>query len=246
MWNPDQYERFKTERKQPFLDLLALVEKRPRMRVIDLGCGTGELTSELHDHLDATETIGIDNSQSMLAKAKKADGLTFQFGQIETFTPLGKFDLIFSNAALHWVRDHRAVFKRLTSFLNPNGQIAIQMPANDDHPSHATAAEVAKEFGDEPRHDPLLAVDEYARLLYSLGLKRQNVRMQIYGHELESAASVVEWVKGTLLTDYEKRLGARYPEFLERYTDVLLPRLGDARPFFYTYKRVLIFGQNGV
>ena len=91
-----------------------------------------------------------------------------------------------------------------------------------------------------------LPVERYAALLHRLGFARQNVRMQIYGHELESAESVIEWVKGTLLTDYEKRLGTRYPEFLSRYKETLLPRLGGARPFFYTYKRVLIFGQNRV
>jgi trans-aconitate 2-methyltransferase len=147
---------------------------------------------------------------------------------------------------LRYAAAYRTLLARLASFLAPNGQIAIQMPANDEHPSHATAAEVAQDFGVEPRHDPLLPIDEYARVLYALGFKRPNVRMQIYGHELESAAAVIEWVKGTLLTDYEKRLGPRYPEFLSRYKAALLPRLGDARPFFYTYKRVLIFGQNRV
>jgi trans-aconitate 2-methyltransferase len=262
-WNPDQYERFKAERKQPFADLLALVERHPHMRVLDLGCGTGELTRELHETLGARETIGVDNSETMLAKAKAfgGDGVRFERADIETFasqSPLpasgervpkageGPFDLIFSNAALHWVRDHHSLLTRLAGFLAPNGQIAIQMPANDDHPSHATAAEVARSFGIEPRHDPILPIDEYARLLYSLGFRRQNVRMQVFGHELESAESVIEWVKGTLLTDYEKRLGARYPQFLAEYSKSLLPRLGTAKPFFYTYKRVLILGKDRV
>jgi trans-aconitate 2-methyltransferase len=251
MWNPDQYERFKAERRQPFLDLLALVERRPDMRILDLGCGTGELTRELHETLAARETIGVDNSETMLAKAKAgglkpASTLGFRLGDIESFADDQPFDLIFSNAALHWVRDHHATLTRFAVFLARNGQIAIQMPANDDHPSHATAAEVAQSFGIEPRHDPLLPIDEYARLLYSLGFRHQNVRMQVYGHELPSAESVIEWVKGTLLTDYEKRLGTRYPEFLTAYSKELLPRLGSAKPFFYTYKRVLILGKDRV
>ncbi len=248
-WNPDQYERFKAERKQPFVDLLALVEHRPNMRVLDLGCGTGELTRELHETLGARATVGVDNSEAMLAKAcsgglKPASTLEFRLGDIESFTADQPFDLIFSNAALHWVRDHHALLKRLAGFLARNGQIAIQMPANDDHPSHATAAEVARSFGIDPRHDPLLPIDEYARVLYALGFRHPNVRMQTYGHELESAESVIEWVKGTLLTDYEKRLGSRYPQFLSEYSKTLLPRLGNSRPFFYTYKRVLIFGKD--
>src|SRR5580700_9159808 len=67
-WDPEQYERFKAERSRPFFDLLALVRPRPGMRVVDLGCGTGELTTELHTRLGARETVGIDSSETMLAK----------------------------------------------------------------------------------------------------------------------------------------------------------------------------------
>ena len=59
-WNPLQYERFREERSQPFYDLLALVRPKPAMSVVDLGCGTGELTRELHVRLAAQSTLGID------------------------------------------------------------------------------------------------------------------------------------------------------------------------------------------
>jgi trans-aconitate 2-methyltransferase len=231
-WNPDQYERFKDERKQPFRDLLSLVEHRPHMRVVDLGCGTGELTRELHEHLGANETIGIDNSETMLLKsgAFGAAMLRFERGDIEAFVADQPFDLIFSNAALHWVPDHPTLFRRLASFLNERGQIAVQMPANDDHPSHAVAAEVAGSFGVAPRDSPVLPVEEYATLLYAIGFKRRHVRLQVYGHELESSASVIEWVKGSLLTDYERRLGNRYPQFLEQYSSRLFAKIGDHTP----------------
>jgi trans-aconitate 2-methyltransferase len=65
-WNPTQYEKFKKERTQPFYDLLNLCEERKSMQVIDLGCGTGELTSLLHSKLNAQKTLGIDLSQNML------------------------------------------------------------------------------------------------------------------------------------------------------------------------------------
>src|SRR5262249_52228670 len=142
-WDPQQYERFRSERKQPFLDLLALVQPRPGMRVVDLGCGTGDLTVELHRTLQARETLGLDSSSSMLAKAPAEPGVRFAEGDIERFRG-GPFDLIFSNAALHWVPDHPALLKRLTAALAPGGQLAVQMPANEEHASHQTAVEVAK------------------------------------------------------------------------------------------------------
>jgi len=242
MWSPEQYTRFAAERKQPFLDLAALVEPRPNMRVVDLGCGTGELTRELYEVLGARATLGIDNSAAMLAKAKPADGIRFEQSTIEEFHG-GPFDLIFSNAALHWVPDHEPLLARLTGLLAPHGQLAVQMPANDEHPSHRIAAEVASDFGVASRPDFILPIERYAQLLHGLGTERQHVRMQVYGHVLPSTDDVVEWVRGALLTHYEAALdAARYAEFLSAYRARLHAALGDQRPYFYTYKRVLLWG----
>ena len=243
-WSPEQYSRFASERKQPFLDLVALVERRPRMRVVDLGCGTGELTRELHETLAAEETVGIDNSETMLLKSGSFEGqmLRFEKGDIEAFVTDRPYDLVFSNAALHWIPDHEELLARLTNVLSTTGQLAIQMPANDDHPSHRIAAELAREFGIAERPDYVLDVARYASLLHRLGYARQHVRLQVYGHRLPGTGDVVEWVRGALLTHYESLLGARFPEFLLAYRDRLLATLGDEHPFFYTYKRVLLWG----
>src|SRR5215207_5832630 len=94
-WNPEQYERFRDERARPFFDLLDLVRPRPGMRVVDLGCGTGELTRELHRRLSAREMMGIDNSPAMLAKsaAFASDSLRFELGDIGACAREGGYDL---------------------------------------------------------------------------------------------------------------------------------------------------------
>lgn len=249
-WNPEQYGRFYDERARPFFDLLDLVQPRPDMRVVDLGCGTGELTRVMHERLAARETLGIDASPAMLAKtaAFAGDGLSFEPGDIATFAADGVYDLVFSNAAIQWVSDHEPLFARLAAALTPTGQLAVQMPANNDHPSHLTAFAVAAEptfrdaLGGYARQWPVLAPEAYATLLHRLGFARQHVRLQVYGHELASREAVIEWVRGSLLTDYEKRLpGDLWPEFLGRYRDRLLPQLDDTRPFFYPFKRVLLW-----
>jgi len=244
MWAPDQYTRFKDERKQPFVDLLSLIERRPRMRVVDLGCGTGELTRELHETLAAEETVGIDNSETMLLKSGRFEGemLRFERGDIEAFVSDRPSDLVFSNAALHWVADHERLLARLTNLLSRTGQLAVQMPSNDDHASHRIAAEVAREFGIAARPDYVLPPERYAELLHRLGYARQHVRLQVYGHLLPESADVVEWVRGALLTHYQSLLGNRFAEYLDAYRARLLAAIGDTRPYFYTYKRVLMWG----
>ena len=245
MWSPEQYERFAAERRQPFDDLVAMIEPRPNMHIVDLGCGTGELTRELHETLSADETVGVDSSETMLLKAGHFEGqmLRFEKGDIEAFVTERPYDLIFSNAALHWVPDHEKLFVRLTNFLAMDGQLAIQMPANDSHPSHSIAAEVGRAFGVAAREDYVLPVEKYAELLHRLGYKRQHVQLQVYGHALPSSEDVVEWVRGALLTHYEAHLTPeRWEEFLRHYRERLRETLGDERPFFYTYKRILLWG----
>ena len=250
-WNPQQYDRFKAERSQPFFDLLALVQPRPGMRVVDLGCGTGGLTTHLCERLQVAACIGVDRSASMLKQAEHlGDGvLSFAAGDLASWSPPFAPDLIFSNAALQWLDDHPALFQRLASLLPVGGQLAVQMPMNFDYPSHV----VARELGEEepfkphlsnPRGPNMLSPEEYAVLLDDLGFGEQLVRLQVYAHHLDSRDQVVEWVKGTLLTDYEARLGPDlYSLFLERYRARLLPRLRDSRPFFYPFKRILLWGR---
>jgi trans-aconitate 2-methyltransferase len=251
-WNPEQYTRFQNERSQPFFDLLALVEPRPSMRVVDLGCGTGELTRLLHDQLKAGSTLGIDSSASMLAKSEAlaGNGLRFAQGNISDFTADHSFDLIFSNAALHWLPDHEALLRQLTAALAAGGQLAVQVPANDDHPTHVIAAQVADEspfreaMRGYRREWPVLKPEAYAVMLNRLGYKRQQVRLQVYGHTLGSRDDVIEWVKGTLLTDYEKRLATDlYADFLRLFRARLLGVLEDTRPYFYPFKRILMWAE---
>jgi trans-aconitate 2-methyltransferase len=251
-WNPEQYERFRAEREQPFHDLVALITRRPAGRVVDLGCGTGLLTAALHHELHAGETLGVDSSDAMLERARAlgVSGVRFVRGDITEWEPDAPADVVFSNAALQWLPDHPALFKRLTGMLAPGGELAVQVPANFDHVSHALAAQVAGEepyasaMGHYVRTFAVLAPEAYATLLHELGFATQTVRLQVYGHVLESVDSVVEWVRGTLLTDYASRLpDALYTQFVERYRERLHASLGDQRPYFYPFKRILLWGR---
>jgi trans-aconitate 2-methyltransferase len=251
-WNPQQYGQFARERSQAFYDLLALVQPREAMRVIDLGCGGGELTRHLHKHVRASHTIGLDKSANMLAQAAKhaSDGVEFRAGDIGTFRTPEKFDLVFSNAALQWVPDPRGVLARLSSWLAEDGQLAIQVPANDDHATHVAAREIAarspyrEALAGWARQFFVLKPEEYAAILNWLGFRQQHVRLQVYGHLLPSREDEIAWVKGTMLTDYQRHMPAEmFARFIEEYRQELLPRLEDDRPHFYPFKRILFWAR---
>lgn len=248
-WDPDQYPRFAREREQPFFDLCSLLETVESPTVVDLGCGDGRLTAELHRRLGAARTTGIDSSPTMLdsARGRAGDQLRFVPGDLSTWHGEG-VDIVLSNAALHWVPDHAAVLGRWRDSLAPGGQLAVQMPTNADHPSHEVVAALAAEWlgagaPPDPVVEHVMAPEWYAQTLYDLGMERQHVRMQVYGHLLGSTADVVEWTKGTSLTRFKPLLEAdRYERFVDEYRRRLVAELGDRRPYFYTFKRILLWG----
>lgn len=264
-WDPAQYDRFKAQRSQPFHDLVALLRPVPAPRVVDLGCGTGELTAGLARTLGPVELLGLDQDAAMLAEAlpRTRGPLRFGCADIGAFAQPGHWDIVLSNAALQWVPGHAAVLARWAASLRPGGQLAVQVPANADHLSHRVAADVAAEepfqaaFG--PAGPPpdavarnVLAPEAYARLLWDLGLREQTVRLQVYPHLLEGPEGVVEWVKGTTLTRFKARLAPEaFDAFLDAYRRRLLQRLAaeeDARagqPYMYAFKRILIWGRLG-
>jgi len=250
-WEPDQYHRFRQQRSAPFFDLLDLLRAVPGGRVADLGCGTGELTVALHQRVGASETIGVDRSVSMLAAAPSEPGVSFVGRDMRDVGDLGPFDIVASNAALQWVPDHAEVLALWSGLLRAGGQLAVQVPANADHPSHQVAAEVAREpefadaFPSGPPPDPVLSVlrpEQYASVLDRLGYAEQHVRLQVYGHRLASSAEVVEWVRGTSLVRFREQLAAPvFDRLVERYRVRLLEVIGEQSPYFYPFKRILLW-----
>lgn len=265
-WDPVRYGQFATERAQPFWDLVELLGPTGGpgfRRGVDLGCGSGELTNELADRLGVDEMVGIDSSDAMLAAARKmcgvhADHVRFARGDIAQWTSRADHDLVIANASLQWVPDHVGVLTRWWAGLAPGGQLAVQVPANADHASHLVAAEVAttepflaafesaSPLGPPP--DPVaanvLAPEQYAVLFDDLGAVDQHVRLQVYPHRLASTASVVDWTQGTTLTRFTKLLDDDLADcFVAAYRERLLDRVGDQAPYFYPFKRILMWGR---
>ncbi|WP_413560683.1 methyltransferase domain-containing protein [Bdellovibrio sp. HCB209] len=253
-WNPNQYEKFKNERSQPFFDLLDFIKPEKFASAIDLGCGTGELTRAMHDRFHPAFTLGMDSSPAMLAKAAEFSSHTISFAQdnIDAWEKPSSFDLIISNAALQWSPGHPALFARLKKSLRSGGQLAVQMPMNHDFPTHILSSAMSYEdrwktalngkVYDKPK--TMLTVEDYASLLFKLGFKEQRVELKVYGHILQSREDVIEWVRGSMLTYFEKNMTAEnYSAFLAEYRERLFAILPDEKPFFYPFKRIFIWAR---
>lgn len=247
-WNPALYSRFEDERTRPARELLARVAlKAPRL-AYDLGCGPGNSTELLTSRWPGAEVIGTDNSETMLASARKRlPGIAFEFSDIATWRPGRTPDLIYANASLQWVLAHENVFPRLFEALAPGGVLAVQMPDNLDEPSHRLMREVASQpcyteiIGDASAvRSRILPASGYYDLLAP---KASNVDVwrTEYQHRMESPASIVEWLRATglksfvdplpaelrtsFLADYEQRIAQAYPARADGNRLLAFPRL---------------------
>jgi len=256
-WDPDQYALFESQRAQPFWDLVALIRTdRPIADLVDLGCGPGVLTAQLCDRLDVDDAVGIDSSPAMLERAAGVgrDRLRFALADIGSWCEPSGYDVVVANASLHWVPDHAATLQRWTASLRPGGQLAVQVPANADQVPYLVAAEVAHEEpflsaldGDPPPDVVAVNVrppEWYARALHDLGFVTQHVRLQVYDHLLPGTDAVVEWLRGTTLTRFFDALPPELHEpFVDRYRAALIDAVGDRRPHFFPFKRILMWAR---
>lgn len=250
-WKPEQYNKFQTERNLPFLDLLSLIKKRKNMKIVDLGCGDGVITKKLHSSLKADFTLGVELSENMLNKAKalSTKKLTFQHKNIEDFEFQEKYDLVFASASLQWVKNHMEIMKKAAQSLAYRGQFAFQLPGNTDYPTHTIGKQIegffAKKFAKDLTHPMgVHKIEEYSELLFRLGFKNQIVRMQVYAHVLPHSKDVLEWVKGTFLTWYQKQLTQEeFTEFLSTYENELFKIIPMQENFYYPMKRILIWAE---
>ncbi len=244
-WDPEQYHKFKEARFAPFEDLFALIKIRKGLTIVDLGCGTGELSRHLADRLPGSTVLGLDSSTTMLEKARqqRSPNLDFALGSIETIS--GQWDLVFSHAAIHWVEDHFSLIPRLFSLVRPGGQLVVQTPANHNHPAHLAIIET---FQEEPFHSalhgwhrtsPVLEIDTYAEILYRSGGKEITVLEKVYPTLMPDSAAIAEWTSGTTLVPYFERLPKElHEEFLDRYKENLR-LLWPTDPVYYTFRRIL-------
>ncbi len=248
-WNPNVYDRFKSERYAPFYDLLALVDTRLNIDVVDLGCGTGELTSFLAEKLPQSMILGVDTSVEMLEKSKAfaADQLFFEQRSIEEQLDRGtSWDLIFSNAAIQWVNDHEGLLPKMISCLKPQGQLLIQMPAQNDNVLNQLLLELVQEkpFSEALNHwkreSPVLGIDDYARILFEQNAKDMTVYEKIYPIIVSESSELYDFISGSALIPYFERLNEQLQkEFTNEFKRRIAQKFPKS-PAFYAFKRILI------
>jgi trans-aconitate 2-methyltransferase len=249
-WNPDLYLKFSDQRARPAADLIARIKLENPQRIIDLGCGTGNSTEQLHARWPQAEITGLDSSENMLKQAgdRHPDWQWVQ-SDLENWKPDGSFDLIFSNAVLHWLGDHASLFPRLFHHVAQGGALAVQMPNN----FHSLAHQAMKKVAASPRWSAALTnVSEKFGVqpvaFYYEILSKLSTHLDIWETEylqiMDGRSAVHDWIRSTGMRAYLERLSddAQRAEFerlgLEEMEKAYQPN--DQGKVLFPFKRIFI------
>ncbi|AMP10185.1 trans-aconitate 2-methyltransferase [Collimonas arenae] len=212
IWDAKQYMHFGNERLRPALDLLAYIPDQEPKHVVDLGCGTGNITALLKARWAHADVLGIDSSQNMLDKATAtAPECRFLRADLGEWKAPQQVDVLYTNAALQWLPDHPSLFPHLLSSIRPGGWLAAQMPAMHNEPLRQMQGELADSPAFAPylkdlrRQPPILNADEYYDLLRSRAASL-DIWETTYLHTLKGDDAVTEWAAGTSLRPYLEAL----------------------------------------
>lgn len=211
-WNPELYEKFIKDRTQPSIDLVSRLAALNPKTILDLGCGPGNSTKVLKDNFPNAKVIGADNSDEMLAKARElySDIEFIHLDASGDFHEVSdKFDIVFSNACIQWIPNHRELLPKLMSLLNPNGTLAVQLPVQAKLAIQNIIDELAVKWNDKinPVSFNDLTQEEYFDVLSEIS-KDFEIWETTYCHRMPDYDSIIEWYKGTGLRPYLEQLSS--------------------------------------
>lgn len=248
-WNPEQYLKFAQPRLRPAVELLSRVEIESPARIHDLGCGTGDVTRLLAERWPLAAITGVDDSAEMLKQAgQKLPRAHFLQQSLAEFQPAVAAELVFTNAALHWLPDHPRLFPRLAAQVARGGVLAVQMPRNFAAPSHTSIADAVRSGPWRARLEPLLRPPPVLEpSAYFEILAGHAAELDIWETEylqvLEGEDPVKEWTKGTWLRQFldalEEPERADFERAYARRVAAAYPRRADGKTLF-PFKRLFI------
>ncbi|BCW45626.1 trans-aconitate 2-methyltransferase [Arthrobacter sp. StoSoilB5] len=206
-WDPSKYVEFGNHRDRPFHDLVGRVQARGPRKVVDLGCGPGNLTATLAVRWPGARIVGLDSSAEMLAKAASQAlqfaNLEFEKADIASWQPDQETDVVVTNAALQWVPKHQDMLAGWLRGLKPGAWFALQVPGNFTSPSHALMRELAESpkwssrLGGVLRHDGVVGSPaDYLGIMLDAGCAA-DAWETTYQQVLPGKDPVLEWVRGT-------------------------------------------------
>jgi len=203
-WDPDRYLTYADERGRPFVDLVARVGATTPARVVDLGCGPGNLTRLLAQRWPDARVVGVDSSPEMVASARRdVPELAFEVADLRDWAAAGAepVDVLVSNATLQWLPEHLDLLPALVATVRPGGWLAFQVPGNFHEPSHTIRRDLAAQPAYAAHTEGVAVPDSHDPAVYLEALAALGCEVDAwettYLHVLTGPDPVFTWVSAT-------------------------------------------------
>ena len=251
-FNGDKYEKASRHQKQWGNKLISQMHLKGNESILDLGCGNGALTAELAELVPEGKVLGVDASKGMLETAKKytLDNLQFMCMDINHMDFDNAFDVIFSNAALHWIKDHNRLLSHAFSALRPGGMILWNFAG---HGTCSSFIEVVKNKMKEEKYRDgfrnftwpwyMPKRTEYEQLAETIGFSALSVTEENEDRYFADADEMIRWIDQPCLVPFIKCVPE---EWKEEYRDevigeMLRRTLQPDGTCFETFRRLRVY-----
>ena len=231
-WDAQDYEKNSAQQRLWAQELFRKLELSGNEAVLDVGCGDGKVAAEIAASVPAGRVVGIDSSGEMVALAQArflaADypNLRFQQEDASRLPFEGEFDVVFSNATLHWLRDHRPALQGMARSLKPGGKILLQMGGEGNA---AGVVDAIEELVRQPEWSPYFTSfafpygfygpQEYQGWLLEAGL--QPTRLELIPKDMfhPGKAGLTGWLRTTWLPYTQRLPEEKRTTFLDALVD---------------------------
>ena len=244
-----KYAQASAHQKEWGVRLIAELDLRGGEHILDVGCGDGALTNHLAQLVPHGRVVGVDASQGMIdvARARATGNVSFVLMDINDWTVSDRFDLIFSNATLHWILDHYGLLANVYAHLRESG-IARFNFAGEGNCSNLYR--VVKEVMGQDRYRPCFkdfvwpwfmpSVGQYEAMLKHFPFRQTRVWGENADRNFPNAEALVGWIDQPSLVPFLKQIGG--PD-KESFRDVVVERMlrqtaQDDGTFFETFRRI--------
>jgi trans-aconitate methyltransferase len=223
-------------------DMLPLLAPSSGERILDLGCGPGQLTSKIAEA--GAHVVGIDSSPEMIGQARQNyPNLQFKLADATQFSFEEPFDAVFSNAVLHWVRDAESAVRNIASCLRPGGRFVAEFGGKRNVGALLSAARIVLERHgfefENPWYFP--SIGEYSSLLERYGLEVNGAwhfdRMTALDEGDDSMRDWIATFGGAVLGTAPK---GQWPALAREMEEILRPELFRDGRWFMDYVRIRV------
>ncbi|HOM30267.1 MAG TPA: methyltransferase domain-containing protein [Deltaproteobacteria bacterium] len=248
-----EYEKASAHQQEWGNRLISELNLTGNERILDLGCGDGKLTESLSILVPNGCVLGIDASQGMIdvAKQKEKDNLKFKLMDIDTLELHDKYDVIFSNAALHWVKDHQRLWQNLKTILSEKGIVRFNFAA-DGNCVHflkiireaITMDEYKKYFVNFEWPWYMPTIEEYKKIVEPLSFSELKIWGENADRLFPDKESIIGWINQPSIVPFLKCIEESKRDKIRNYViDRMLQSTSQKDGYYETFRRINVYAK---